>query len=252
MRAHSCSPPASLLADVNAGYLWSESGRNVTITAGDDIPDPVEVFPLGVKAPQFTFVITDSDSNVLVYSESNIFDLDGAGPGTCLIYGFAWKGDFDRPTGVNVRDLTATGDFDLSSNRISIQRNGAEYVDGGWILNDLNAYGKIRLYLGDNPNPFRVYTANKASTDTNYSFIITDESGMVLAFPPANVIDLSGAPPGTCFVYGISYTGNLSTTTGVHVSAVTADSGNQELSKNAIRADRFEGSKPVRRYRWRW
>ena len=243
--------PATLFAGSEAGYLWSSSGRTVTIIAGDDIPDPVEVFPIGVHAANFTFVITDSESTVLAYTNSNVFDLDGAGTGTCRIYGFAWSGDFDQPTGVNVHELEATEDFDLSRNEISIERLGAGSVDGGWVLNDRNGYGRIRLNLNGDPKPFRVYSANHASTDTNYTFIITDDAGMVLAFPDTNVIDLSGAPPGTCYVYGISFTGTLDTTTGVHVSKVTADSENQSLSKNAIRADRREGN--ARRPRWwRW
>ena len=245
--------PAALLADAQAGYLWSPSGQHVSIMAGDGIPDPVEVFPIGVNAPNFSFVITDSEAKVLMYTDSNIFDLDGAPVGTCRVYGFAWEGDFDQPTGGNIHDLSASGSSSLSRNRISIQRLGSESVDGGRILNDRTGHGGIRLYLGDNPAPFRVYTRNDATTDTNYSYIITDEAGMVLAFPPGNVIDLSGAPPGTCRVWGISYTGTLNATAGIHVSEVTADSDNQSLSRNSVRADRFEGSKPTRRRWWqRW
>lgn len=240
--------PATLLAEssVQAGFLWSNEGQSVTIIAGDDIPDPVKVFPLGVEAPNFTFVITNSESQVLAYTDSNEFDLDGAGVGTCRIYGFAWAGEFDSPTGVDVHELTATEEFDLTKNRISIERLGAETVDGGWILNDRTGFRNLKLYLGDNPAPFRVYSYNDASTDTDYTFIITDESGMVLAYPGDNIIDLSGAPPGVCRVYGISFTGTLNRTTGVHVSEVTADSGNQELSANSIAAYRLEGTKPSR------
>lgn len=245
--------PAPLIAGagVSAGFLWSPSGRNVTITVGDDIPDPVEIFPVGVNAANYSFVITDSESSVLGYTDINVFDLDGAGAGTCRIYGFAWSGDFDMPTGVNVSELASSEGSAVSRNSITIERLGSSSVDGGTVLNDRNGKGPIRLYLGENPSPFRVYTSNKASTDTNYSYIITDENGKVLGFPEGNVIDLSKAPPGTCLVYGISYTGTLDTTTGIHVSAVTADSGNQAVSDNAIRADRIDGSRPTRPRWWR-
>lgn len=247
------SSSALLAADPKAGSLWSPSGTNVTITAGDDIPDPISVIPVGVDSPNFSFVITDSESNVLMYTTKNVIDLDGAPPGTCRVYGFAWAGDFDRPTGGSVHDLTASEGQAVSKNRVSITRVGADSVDGGIILNDRNRYGRIRLYLGDNPSPFRVYTLNKASTDTNYAFVITDAEGSVLAFPEDNIIDLSGAPPGTCQVYGISFTGELNKTTGIHVSEVTSDTDNQSLSKNSVRADRLEGSKPERKpRRWRW
>lgn len=244
-----------LLADdhLKAGSLWSPSGTNVTITAGDDVPDPVSIFPVGVDAPNFTFVITDEDSNVLMYTTTNVIDLEAAPPGLCRVYGFVWEGEFDQPTGGNVNDLTASEGQAISKNRVSITRNGADYVNGGVVLNDRNRYGKIRMYLGDNPSPFRVYTYNKASTDTSYAYIVTDEEGTVLAFPEGNVIDLSGAPPGTCRVYGISFTGELDKTTGIHVSEVVSDTDNQSLSKNSIRADRLEGSKPERKpRRWRW
>ena len=79
-------------AECRGGYLWSDQGQNITIIAGDGIPDPFQVFPLGVKGENFTFVITDSESNILVYPEGNTFDLEGAGVGKCLVY----EGDYAK------------------------------------------------------------------------------------------------------------------------------------------------------------
>ena len=66
----------TVMAKTSGGYLWTQGGHKVRITAGDGIPDPFKVFPRHVQGENFTFVITDSDSNVLVYTKDNTFDLD--------------------------------------------------------------------------------------------------------------------------------------------------------------------------------
>lgn len=230
---------AGALADCNGGYLWTRGGATVRITAGDGIPDPFKVFPRHVKGENFTFAVTDSDSNVLLYSADNTFDLEGAGAGTCLVYGIAYAGAFDMPTGVPVHSLSASECLAVSRNHIKVVRTGVDKVDGGWIISDGRGRSTVHINL-NNPYPVRAYSANNASPEASYAYIITDNEGYVLAYPPANQFDFSGAPVGTCRIYGISFTGELEQVTGIPVHEVSCGSGERELSKNYIRVIRSE------------
>ena len=228
----------TVLADCNGGWLWSNRGQKVRITAGDGIPDPIRVFPRHVKGQNFTFAITDSDSNVLAYTAENVFDLEGAGGGTCLIYGIAYSGDLDMQTGVSVHSLTASECLDVSQNSIAVVRTAAKEIDGGWIISDSRGRSTVKINLS-NPYPVRAYTTSQAA-GSDYAYIITDNEGIVLAYPPANRFDFSPAPAGVCRVYGLSYTGTLSSETGIHISEVMSDENNQQLSHNYIRVLRYE------------
>ncbi|MDF7823261.1 hypothetical protein P4B35_04500 [Pontiellaceae bacterium B12227] len=230
---------ATALADCNGGYLWTKGGQKVRITAGDGIPDPINVYPRHVKGQNFTFAITDSDSNVLVYTQDNTIDLEGAGAGTCRIYGIAYAGDFAMPTGVSVHSLTASECLSVSRNSIAVVRTAAKVLDGGWIITDGRGRSSVKINLS-NPYPVRAYSANKAAADSNYSYVITDNKGMVLAYPPANQFDFSGAPAGICRIYGVSHTGSLVDTTGISIQEVVSDEDQQQLSKNYIRVIRSE------------
>lgn len=237
--ALSFSAIGAMAEECRGGYLWTRGGSTIRITAGDGIPDPFQVFPRHVRGQNYTFAITDSDSNVLAYTTDNTFDLEGAGEGRCLVYGIAYAGEFDMPTGVSVHSLTASECLAVSYNKITVVRTGVEKVDGGWIISDGRGRATVRINL-NNPYPVRAYSANQASPDANYAYIITDNEGNVLGFPPANQFDFAGAPAGICRVYGISFTGELNQTTGVPIHEVVCSDGNQDLSNNYIRVVRFE------------
>lgn len=230
---------AGAIAKSNGGYLWTKGGPNVKISVGDGIPDPIKVYPRYVVGENFTFAITDSDSNVLAYTTENIIDLEEAGGGKCLVYGIAYAGDFDMPTGVPVSSLSASESLSVSRNRIAITRQAVEPVDGGWIISDGRGRGTVKINL-NKPYPVRAYSTSKAAPGSNYAYVITDNEGMVLAYPPANQFDFNGAPAGICRVYGISHTGTLDTTTGISIMEVMSDTDTQELSKNYIRVFRYE------------
>ena len=73
----------------------------------------------------------------------------------------------------------------------------------------------------------------------NSSFIITDETGNILALPSSPPFDFEGAGPGICFIYHTSFTGALGgLAVGENIDNLT---GCFELS-NSVRVDRFTAS----------
>lgn len=84
-----------------------------TFCVGDGIPDLVNVTSTGNTAPNFTYVITDSNGIILNISSTPPFDFDAAPPGNCLIWGLGWEGTLiGADIGANANDIQ--GCFDLT------------------------------------------------------------------------------------------------------------------------------------------
>gem|GEM_PF-378478 len=84
-----------------------------------------------------------------------------------------------------------------------------EIANGGEIA--LSTGGsEVTIFVDDEPDMISFSTSVPAEpVGFNFNYIITDESGKILAIPTDNVVDFNGAGEGTCFVYGLSYVGDL-------------------------------------------
>ena len=130
--------------DVNGGELMTEEEMTeITICAGDGESDAFDVLLSGTEGSNSAWVITDSDENILGLPPGPPFDLEGAGPGVCLIWHISFEDGLEgAEVGLNANDLE--GCYDLS-NPITVTRNG---VNGG----DLTTAGgmtELTICAGD-------------------------------------------------------------------------------------------------------
>ncbi|MEM7391803.1 MAG: hypothetical protein AAF492_05585 [Verrucomicrobiota bacterium] len=215
----------------DGGTLGSDQGLNVTICA-DGTPDPVTITNDSTSALDYAYVITDNAGMVLAFPPGNIIDLDSAPPGVCRVYGISYSGTLGMMTGVDIMSITSDACHELSANWVEITRTG---VDGGTVM-QTNGLTNITICLDATPDPITMVHTT-LYMGQNYAYIVTDDTGMVLAFPPGNVIDLNGAPPGICRIYGIGFTGTLNPTNNVDISTITS-SECWNLSDNYVRVTR--------------
>ena len=183
---------------VDGGSLSTEGETFVEICAGNGISDAFDVELSGEIGQNFQWVITDDLGTILALPPAPPFDLEGAGPGTCLIYNLAYS---DGLSGLDVGSNTSDfmGNFDLS-NPITVVRFG---VDGGVIEFD-DGITEVTICAGDGiPDPLDVGLSENLGQ--NMGWIITDNEANILALPPAPPFDLDGAGPGTCLIWNISY-----------------------------------------------
>jgi len=86
-----------------------------------------------------------------------------------------------------------------------------------------------------------VIDVTNTTTATNYAYIITDENDNILAFADASAtstLDLSGAPPGECHVWGWSHAANAADPIpGTNINTLN-DEACEEISSNFIRVFR--------------
>ncbi len=199
-------------------------GTELTTCVGDGIADPFTVIVEGGMGNASAWVITDEDLNILALPEGPSFDLEGAGPGTCLVWYLSFNGEImGAEVGANAADLA--GCFALS-NAITVFREeiGAATIaiEGGGT--------DLEICAGDGvADPFTVMTEGGISESS--AWVITDEDLNILALPEGPTFDLEGAGEGTCLVWYLSFNGEL---TGAEVGANAADLAGCFALSNAI------------------
>ena len=180
---------------VSGGELAFADGSTFQeICAGDGVGDPLEVTLTGSTGSNSAWVITDTLGNILALPMAPPFDLDGAGPGVCLIWNLSYEGEITgAEVGLNANDLSGTC-FSLS-NPITVDRNG---VSGGELaFADGSTFQAI--CAGDGVgDPLEVTLTG--ATGSNSAWVITDTLGNILALPMAPPFDLDGAGPGVCLL----------------------------------------------------
>ena len=212
-----------ITATGNPNNTTSISADGLTaVICVDGRPDPLVVTHVNT-APNlsYRYVITDNspDSNILAIAGTNEINLDGAGPGTCQIWGWSYRGLADNGAsfiGSPLADLQAVDCSDISDNAITVIREAA---DGGEVRVDLDATGNpnnttsisadgesVVICVDGRPDPLVVVHDNTAPNLT-YRYVITDLSETILAIADTNTIDLDGAGTGACRIWGWSYRG---------------------------------------------
>ncbi len=108
----------------DGGQLSLDNGDDqITICAGDCIPDELNVTLDDPYGPNMAWVILDDDGNILEIAAGPPFDFEDAGAGTCLIVHISYGDLTGFAVGSTIFDLE--GCYDLS-NSITVERIEAE------------------------------------------------------------------------------------------------------------------------------
>ena len=198
----------------SGGELTTADGETeVSICAGDGVSDSFDVMLSGNSGTVSTWLITDAEGNILDIPAGPPFDLEGAGPGTCLIWNLSSEEEVPGvEVGANAADLP--GCIGLS-NPIVVNRTGA--VGGDIALAD--GGDELSICAGDGvSDAFDVtLTGNSGS---NSAWVITDIDGNILDLPAGPPFDLDGAGSGTCLIWHLSFEEGL---TGAEIGANASD-----------------------------
>ncbi|MEM1119378.1 MAG: SdrD B-like domain-containing protein [Bacteroidota bacterium] len=180
---------------------------STTICAGDGIADNITVTLTGNQGANNQWIVTSASLDILELPDSNIFNFDGAGFGTCLIWNVTHDGTISGLiVGQNAGDLT--GCFDLS-NSITVIREDCSVmdtcmVDGGTI----STTDSTTICAGDGvADDIAVnLTGNQGA---NNQWIVTSESLDILELPNSNVFNFDGTGFGTCLIWNVTHDGTI-------------------------------------------
>ncbi|MEL6533906.1 MAG: hypothetical protein AAFQ98_00775 [Bacteroidota bacterium] len=187
----------------------------------------------------YWYVITDADDNILTWvnpadRNNATVDLSGAPEGVCHIWGWSYSGLDDPVMGENISTLNDDGREAISSNFISVTR---ATPDGGMVsLSDDTDMATGTA--GTDELTFTGVKTTSTASELSYWYVITDADDNILDWVnPADrnnaTVDLSGAPTGTCHIWGWSYRGLGDPVAGQNISTLDDDT-EEDLSSNFI------------------
>ncbi len=222
--------------ELHAGEVSTADGENVVYTCpGDGVDDVIEFANTAAGGSNFTYVITDQDLNILGIPAGNSQNFEGAGEGTCLVWGLSYTGTITAVAGDNAGTVElADGCFDLSDNYIEVRRFGP---DAGTVAMPSGATMRYTC-PGDGLDDIVMFTNTSAAM--NYQYVITDENNVILGLPPANSQNFEGAGEGICRVWGLAFTGSITAVAGDNAAEVDLTDGCFDLSDNFITVVRGE------------
>ncbi len=213
------------------GTVQMPNGETTVYTCpGDGNPDIVMFDSTGTSSGPYAYVVTDEDNIILAFPAGDSFDFDGAPAGACRVWGLAYTGNVTAMVGDDAAAVALTDEcFDLSDNFITVVR---ETPEGGTVQ---MPNGETTVYTcpGDG-NPDIVMFDSTGTSSGPYAYVVTDEDNIILAFPAGDSFDFDGAPAGTCRVWGLAYTGNVTAMVGDDAAAVALSDDCFGLSDNFI------------------
>ena len=163
-------------------------------------------------------------------------DFDDAPPGTCWVWGMSYTGNLTAEVGQNAaEDALSDECFDLSDNFIEVIR---DIPDGGTVS---MPSGETKTYICTQDGSADVVMFQReGGSNSKYVYIITSPTLEILGIEPADQHDFDDAPPGTCWVWGMAYTGELTAQVGDNAGNSALSDGCFDLSDNFIEVVRDE------------
>lgn len=119
--------------------------------------------------------------------------------------------------------------WDLSDTYLVIFRDS---LSGGTVVTT-NDQDTVRLCLTD-LGPDVVDFNSLDATGGTFSYVVTDTATEILGVPSGNSVDFGGAGAGECWVWGLSFTGELLLGLGDTVAGNAISSGCYSLSSNYV------------------
>ena len=196
-----CGQP---VCDIIAGRITLDNdASSVTICTSDDVEDIIDVTLTGNTGAS-TYLVTDSQGNILEIQNDPTFNFTGAPAGTCFIYHMSLQ---DPVTGFGLgRNISELGGCLALSNSIEVIRLddcGAPVCDisaGSITLEDGSS--SVSICLSDDISDVLsvVLTGNTGAS----TYIVADSLGTILNIQNDSTFDLAAAGGGLCFIYHMS------------------------------------------------
>lgn len=217
---------------VAGGTVFQENGGDTVRVCYDGVGNGLVSFDNNNSIGGYAYVATDPSGTILGATSSggNTLDFSGAGIGECWVYGVAHLGSLNDQTGVNINNAVFSEDcYILSDNFVVVFRDS---VDGGNVLTSMGE-DTVEVCLNDASTTTIDFASSNAFGD-NFAYVVTDPNGTILGLPAGNQVDFSGAGTGECWVWGLSYSGNLTAMMGGNATVDTLSDGCFSLSKDFV------------------
>lgn len=219
--------------------LLRTRGGNVSINTGavfaslcvnDGEPDVLTFSNNSGFAPNYVYLVTDENNEILSVSTTGVIDFEGADAGIVRVWGLSYTGNLTAEPGDNAAEVPLSDEcFDLSSNFVIIDK---EAVFGGEVQ---TLFGDTELeFCGGDGFPDVTVFFSSTQSQGDYAFLITDTNNVVLAVTTQNSADFESFGAGVFRIWGLSYTGNILVRVGDNAATTALSDRCSELSENFI------------------
>ena len=210
--------------------ISSSVGEFISVAEDDDDGTTATISNNHDGNSEYIYVTTRQEGSAYIITGfSNAptftFTADDLSDGNIVIWGFSYSGEILAEIGDDALTTRfATDCFHISRNCVMFVLtdgaggDGGDGGDGGGDdddCEDLVEGGTVSTTDGETTvtfdnvgdgNPDVVMMMAMGVNDmADFTYIVTDGNGMILAIPPANMVDVDGAGPGNCRIYGLSY-----------------------------------------------
>ncbi len=199
---------------------------------GDGVPDQAR-FKVSPFAQPFAYLVTDENNIILRVSRNNTINFEGLGGGRLRVWAFAYLGNILAEPGQDATTaVLADICYGLTQNFIPV---GGIVPDGGTVA---TTDGRTSLFTCPDDGNSDVITFTNTSPDPFYSYVITDENNIILAFATGNSFDFENISAEKVRVWGVSYIGRINAQIGDDLSTIAFASGCFDLSDNFVEITR--------------
>lgn len=217
----------------DGGLIGSPLGNNI-YACPDDF-NFLDLTTTTASSADYVYILTD-ENDLIFSSVRDSINLAGLPEGTTKIYGLSVGNAPSIIPGENVFDVVYSDCYDLSDNFLSV------FVDEPMMemVNFEGGATEADICIGDGvANPLII--ENDATSNSLFASVITDTDFNILGVVQGEVVDLEGAVAGTCYVYGLAYTGSLNTDViDEMVSSAVLSSDCYDLSENYVIINRTD------------
>ncbi|MEZ4686202.1 MAG: hypothetical protein R3B47_09085 [Bacteroidia bacterium] len=219
---------ANAYAQCDGARISLSTGDTVAIVcARDGVADFIS-FQTTSTDTGYTYLLTDDNNTIITELNGDSLDIDPLGGFRLRVWGLAYDSTKTITPGFNLNTFPlSAGCNDISDNYIAIV--GTD-VEGGFVANN-RGFTLLSFCVGDGlVDP--VMLANSSTSTESYAYVLTDDQGRYIRTISGGLIDFENENPGEYWIFGISYTGNLTLQPGDSLATSSLSSGCFELSQN--------------------
>jgi hypothetical protein len=190
-------------ASAAAGMVSTEAGETEVAYCADG--NTVVAFDsMGAAEANYLYVITDPATEILAVSADGIIDFDTLSQPEVWVWGLSYTGSLLVGIGDTAANAPALSDscFDLSGDYVVVNR---ETATAGTVMTE-SGMDTVEVCLNDNSV---MRFDSMGSSALPYLYVITDPATRILGVSTDGEVDFAGSGLGQCWVWGLSYSGNL-------------------------------------------
>lgn len=208
----------------------SSGGTAAFVCGGDGNADVLTFMTTSTSTANYDYLITDESGIIYGIGFGDIFEFDDIPTGIARVYGMSYVDQIIINQGDDIFSANLASDcWELSSNFIEII---VDMPEGGMIS---DSQGATTLYTcpGDG-NADIIGFSHAGVSNSDYTYILTDENGIIINQINGNSYDFDDSPLAICQVWGLAFTGNTSIEAGESIFAATLSDDCFDLSDNAL------------------